>query len=254
MTQINLKSASEIAIMKVGGQKLKHIRNYLKSMAKPGVKLNLIEGKALSLISESGGQPSFSLVPGYSWATCINLNHGLVHGVPDKKVIKQGDIVTIDIGLYFKGFHTDSAVSFIAGQEDKYPKKQKLLIAGQKALKQAISQAKPGNRIGHISQAMQISIEKYGYNVARNLTGHGLGKNLHESPAIPCFIDKPITQTPIIEPGLVIAIEAIYMAGNHKTITDPKDNWTIITKDQKDAAMFEHTVAITKNGPVALTE
>lgn len=253
MTSINLKTTQEIAVMKEGGKKLKTIRLALKQMAEPGVKLKDIEAKAQELITKCGGQPSFAMVEGYDWATCINLNHGLVHGVPDDKIIQPGDIVTIDVGLFLKGFHTDSSVSFIAGNENDYPQKQKLLKAGQLALKKSIQKAKPGNRIGHISATMQKVIETSGYNVARNLTGHGLGKTLHEAPSVPCFKKFPIKETPLIKPGLVIAIEAIYMAGDFETITDPKDNWTIITKDRKDAAMFEHTIAVTGSGPVILT-
>jgi len=130
MTQINLKSAKEIAIMKAGGQKLKKIRTRLKNLAKPGVKLENIEALAQKLICEYGGQPSFAMVDGYFWATCINLNQDLVHGVPDDKVIKEGDLVSIDTGLYLDGFHTDSSVSFIAGDKDKYQKKQKLTRGG----------------------------------------------------------------------------------------------------------------------------
>jgi methionyl aminopeptidase len=253
MTSINLKTPKQIAIMKLAGQKLKKVRLALKDFSKPGVKLEAIENLAQDLIVKAGAQPSFSRVKGYHWATCINLNEGLVHGVPDNKIIKEGDLVSIDVGLYYQGFHSDSAVSFIAGKADNYPQKQKLLNAGQLALESSIKQAKPGNRIGHISRIMQKTIEAAGFNVARNLTGHGLGRNLHEAPSVPCFLSGPLGQTPLIEVGLTIAIETIYMAGNFDTLTDPHDNWTIITKDRKDSAMFEHSIAITKNGPVVLT-
>lgn len=253
MTTINLKTPEEIAIMLEGGQKLKKIRTALEKAARPEVKLSSIEKLAQDLIKKAGGKPSFSLVDGYDWATCINLNKGLVHGVPSDKVIKEGDLVSIDVGLYYQGFHSDSAVSFIAGDPKNYPQKQKFLKAGQLALKKAILEAKPGNRIGHISKTMQDTIESAGFNVARNLTGHGLGKTLHQAPSVPCFLDKPLKKTPLIEVGLTIAIEAIYMAGKSATITDPKDNWTIITKDGQDAAMFEHSVAVTKDAPLVLT-
>jgi methionyl aminopeptidase len=253
MTPINLKTPEQIAIMKLAGQKLKSIRLALKDFSQPGVKLSDIESLAQTMIKQAGGQPSFSMVKGYQWATCINLNEGLVHGVPDDKVIKEGDLVSIDVGIFYQGFHSDSAVSFIAGKASDHPQKQKLLSIGQLALKNSIKQAKPGNRIGHISSLMQKTIESAGFNVARNLTGHGLGRNLHESPAVPCFLSGSIDQTPLIEAGLTIAIEAIYMAGNFDTTTDPQDNWTIITKDRKDAAMFEHSVAVTNSGPVVLT-
>lgn len=253
MTPINLKTPDQIAIMKEGGTKLNQIRLALKDISKPGIKLSAIEELAQELIKKAGGQPSFSMVDGYDWATCINLNKGLVHGVPSDTVIKAGDLVSIDVGIYYKDFHTDSAVSFIAGDPKKYPKKLKLLEAGELALEKAILEAKPGNHIGHISKAMQDTVESAGYNVAKNLTGHGLGRTLHEAPSVPCFLDKPVKETPLLEVGLTIAIEAIYMAGESATITDPQDNWTIITKDHQDSAMFEHSVAITKDGPLVLT-
>lgn len=253
MTSIDLKTPQQIAIMKAGGQKLNRIKKTLIAMAIPGIKLEDIEKKAMEMIKKAGGKASFAMVNGYKWATCINLNEGLVHGVPDSKIIKQGDIVSIDCGLYLNNFHTDTSFSFIVGNPEEYPQKDKLLKAGQKALMLAISQAKVGNRIGHVSKTTQDTIESYGYNVARNLTGHGIGKKLHEMPSVPCFLDKPLNQTPLIKPGLTIAIEAIYMAGSYQTITDPADNWTIITKDGSNAAMFEETVAVTKSGPIILT-
>ncbi len=253
MTSINLKTPKEITIMKVGGQKLNSIKKALIRKAQPGTKLSDIEALAMNLINKTGGQASFAMVDGYQWATCINLNEGLVHGVPDNKTIKSGDIVSIDCGIYLKGFHTDTSFSFLVGNKKDYKDKAKLLTVGQKALDLSIKQAKVGNRIGHISRTMQKTIEENGYNVARNLTGHGIGKKLHEAPSVPCFLDKKIEETPLIKPGLTIAIEAIYMAGSYQTITDSQDNWTIITKDGSQSAMFEETVAITKKGPIILT-
>lgn len=255
MNKIVLKTPEEIAIMKQAGQKLSQVRNALVKKTKPGIKLSQLEAYAQSLIKKHGAKPSFSMVDGYHWATCINLNEGIVHGVPNDTVVKEGDLVSIDVGLFLKGFHSDSATSFIASvNPDQYPQKQKLLKAGQLALKKAVSQAKPGNHIGHISQAIQETIESFGFNAARNLTGHGIGKALHQAPSVPGFLTLPISQTPLIKPGLTIAIEAIYMAGGFETITDPQDNWTIITKDRQPAAMFEHSVAVTQAGPVVLTE
>ena len=249
----------KIAAMKAGGQKLSEIKHHLVSIAKPGVSLSTIESEAQRLIKATGGQPSFAMVPNYHWATCINLNDGLVHGVPDDKKIKEGDLVSIDVGLFLNGFHTDTSVSFISTPKSAsdsaiaYPKKTALLQVGKKALAKAIVQAKTGNHVGHISQAIQVVVESAGYSVARNLTGHGVGEQLHQQPMIPCFLKTPLEETPIIQSGLTLAIEVIYMAGFHQTITDAEDNWTVRTEDGNLAAVFEETIVVSKGGPVVLT-
>ena len=238
--------------MVTGGKKLAAIKKALVTMTKPGVSLSQIEDRAQELIKESGGKPSFAMVPGYQWATCINLNEGLVHGVPDETIIREGDIVSIDVGMYFGGFHTDTSVSFIAG-EKTYPDKEVFLAAGRKALTEGIAAAKAGNHIGHISLAIETVIKEAGFSPALNLTGHGVGKALHEEPTIPCFVANPINQTPVIVPGMSLAIEAIYLAGNPATVTDPNDRWTIKSRDGKITAVFEETILTTAANPVILT-
>ncbi len=238
--------------MVTGGKKLAAIKKALMVMAKPGVKLSDIESSAKAFIKADGGKPSFMMVPGYKWATCINLNEGLVHGVPDETVISQGDIVSIDVGLYYRGFHTDTSVSFIAGDK-AYPEKEQFLAAGREALKQGIAAARAGNRIGHISLAIETVIKDAGFAPALNLTGHGVGKTLHEDPTIPCFVAQPINQTQKIVPGMSLAIEAIYLAGRPATITDPNDHWTIKSRDGKITAVFEETIVTTAGNPVILT-
>jgi len=221
-------------------------------MAKPGVKLSEIEKEAQFLIKAVGGKPSFATVPGYFWATCINLNEGLVHGVPDETAIKDGDIVSIDVGIYYQGYHTDTSISFIAGS-GHYPAHEKFLAAGKEALKKGIAAATVGNRIGHISLAIEEVVKTAGYSPALNLTGHGVGRQLHEEPTIPCFVAKPISQTPPIKPGMTLAVEAIYLAGRPETVTDPDDHWTISSKDGKITAVFEETILTTPKTPVILT-
>ena len=134
-----------------------------------------------------------------------------------------------------------------------YPKKTILLKVGETALSKAIAQAKPGNHVGHISQAIQSIIESAGYSVARNLTGHGVGEQLHQQPMIPCLLKTSIEETPIIQSGQTLAIEVIYMAGSPQTITNAKDRWTVCTEDGGLAAVFEETIAVSKNGPIVLT-
>ncbi|MBU1085579.1 MAG: type I methionyl aminopeptidase [Candidatus Beckwithbacteria bacterium] len=244
---------NKINLMAEGGAKLHQIKEDLKKISKPGVRLSEIEAKAQTLIKKAGGKPSFAMVPGYSWATCINLNEGLVHGIPDDKQLKLGDLVSIDVGIFYKGFHTDSCISFIVGNLTDYPKKQEFLETGQQALDLAIKQAKIGNHIGHISKIIQEIIEAKGYNVSRNFTGHGISTVLHEQPMIPCFLEGEIKNTPAITKNQTLAIEVIYMAGNSDTITDKKDNWTVVTKDNQIAGIVEHTIAVTGSDPVILT-
>jgi len=250
---LDLKSPQAIKLMALGGQKLAAIRDQLVVMALPNTSLAKIEAQAQNLIKQTGGKPSFSMVPDYHWATCININQGVVHGVPDKTIINSGDLVSIDVGLFYRGFHTDTSVSFIAGTP-KDSQMLKFLSTGKQALKTAISQAKSGNHIGHISQAIQQTVESAGYSSIRKLTGHGIGKILHQPPVIPCFLKQPIKDTPLINPGLTLAIEAIYAFGSPDIITDPKDHWTVTTADNQPAAVFEHTIAVTNSGPRILTQ
>ena len=244
---------NKLAEMTTGGAKLKRIKKDLIKIVKPGIKLKYIEAEAQRLIKKAGGQPSFSMVPGYSWATCINLNEGLVHGIPDHKEVKDGDVISIDVGIFYNGYHTDTSFTFIVGKPDDLKEKQAFLETGQRSLNLAIKQATAGHHIGHISKVMQEVVEADGYNVARNLTGHGISTTLHHAPMVPCFLEGNVKDTPIIKEGLTIAIEVIYMMGSSETVTDKKDGWTIVTKDGQLSGMFEHTVAVTKSGPIILT-
>jgi methionyl aminopeptidase len=257
--RLKLKSPQDIAIMTTAGRKLARIRQALVAAAKPGVKLSSLEALAQQLIKQSHAQPSFAMVDGYQWATCINLNQGVVHGVPNSTVIKEGDIVSIDVGLFYRGLHSDTSTSFIASKLSRsqirrqYPERFNFLQTGRQALKAAIAQAQVNNHIGHISQAIQQLVEAAGYSSIRRLTGHGIGQALHEPPPVPCFLDQPIKQTPKIKPGLTLAIEVIYAAGSPEIITRSQDHWTVVTKDGKMAAVFEHSIAITLAGPKILT-
>lgn len=241
----------KIKAMRQGGKLLGQILKTVLKSAQPGVSLKTLDNQAEKLMRLTGGEPGFKLVSGYNWATCINLNDGIVHGIPHKNILlKKGDLVSLDMGLYLNGFHTDTSYSKTIGKPTA--SQEKFLKTGKLALKRAIAQAKPGNHIGHISQAMQTTVEKAGYSCVRNLTGHGIGRNLHQPPAVPCVLKGDIPNTPRLEPGLTIAIEVIYCMGKADT-TKLDDNWTIATKDSSLSAMFEHTVLITKKSPQILT-
>lgn len=247
---IKVKTPEEIQIMAEGGKKLARVKNALKEAVRPGVSTMDIEKLAVKLIKDEGAEGSFDKVPGYSWVTCICINEQLVHGIPRSDIFfKDGDLVSIDVGLYYKGFHTDTSVS--VGLNLK-PEAEKFLDIGPIALGRAISKANVGNYIFDISKAIESTIEAQGYTPIKALVGHGVGRDLHEDPQIPCFVPGRITDSPKIEAGMVLAIEVMYALGSDKVEVLP-DGWTIAMRDGKISALFEETVAVTSKGPKVLT-
>mgnify|MGYP005840865327 FL=1 len=247
---IILKSEREMEVMREGGKKLAKIKAFLRKNIKPGVSAAEIEKLAERLIKEEKGKPSFKMVPGYRWATCVNVNHGVVHGIPTKEIIfRKGDVVSIDVGLFYKGFHTDTSFSVALEGNGKH---KDFLDIGEKALDEGIRNCYPGKRIFDISQAIESVLRLKGYNPVRALVGHGIGRDLHEDPQIPCFVDGKREDSMILSEGSVLAIEVMYSYGNGE-IQVEADGWTITTQDGKISALFEDTVAITKNGPIVLT-
>ena len=235
--------------MAEGGAKLAVIRQKIADAVKPGITTKELDIIAQKLIDQSGGEASFKRVAGYHHATCINVNEVVVHGIPSSRKLVVGDIVGIDVGLFYKGFHTDCATTVAVGT-----KTSKFLETGKAALRLAIEEAKPGRRIIDISKAMQNSVEEAGYSAVRALTGHGVGHELHEEPAIPCFTVGKKENSPKIVPGMVLAIEVMYNAGVAEVAYQNDDGWTIATVDGKISGLFEETVAVTPSGPMVLTK
>ncbi|MBI2103439.1 type I methionyl aminopeptidase [Candidatus Woesebacteria bacterium] len=251
MVKINIKTPAEIEIMKEGGKKLALIKNSLKKSVREGVSAEKIEELASSLIEESGGKASFKMVKDYRWSACVNTNEGVVHGIPHPRIIfKKGDVVSVDVGLFYKGFHTDTSFT-VALSPNRQTKK--FMNAGKEALANAVSAAKVGGRVYDISKSIEETLDKYGYNPIEALVGHGVGKNLHEDPQIPCFTKGSRDESPIIPLGATLAIEVMYTQGSPEVYIDASDGWTILTKDGKIAALFEETVAVTADGPIVLT-
>lgn len=254
---INIHSEEEIKTMAIGGAMLSRVKNKLKEAVKPGVSAAEIEKLACELIKEEGAEPSFKKVPGYSWATCISVNEGLVHGIPTEELVfKNGDLVSIDVGIYYKGFHSDTSISVGLNLS---PENKKFLGVGKIALEKAISKTRAGNHIFDISKAIEDTIEGAGYTTIKALVGHGVGRELHEEPQIPCFLPagrqgvlERIKESPMIQVGMVLAVEVMYAMGSDKVEVDA-DGWTIRTRDGKISALFEETVAVTANGPKVLT-
>lgn len=235
---------------RINCQKTAEIRAKAVEFAQSHFNLADIDHYVDELITQAGGEAAFKKVPGYSWATCISVNDVLVHGIP-KGTIKPGDIVNIDTGMYYHGTTSDCSTTFVVGQAS--PEQEHFLNVGKKTLRKAIEKARAGNRVRDISATIQKHIEAAGYNVTRNLTGHGIGKTMHEEPPIPCFISNDPNLSTKLTVGMTIAIEVMYMKGDWPLILD-KDGWTLRTRDGSDSAVFEEDVLITPNGPEILTQ
>jgi len=248
---INIKTPEELEIMRTGGQILSSVMWELVSFVNKGVSEIEIDRFAEKLIIEKGAEPGFKKVEGYKYTVCLSTNDAVVHGIPTDYKLKDGDIIGIDCGVFYKGFHTDMSETVIVGKSE-YPEKEKFLNVGKLALEEAIGQAKIGNRVGHISKTIQTIVEDSGYSVVETLVGHGIGRELHEEPEVPGLLMEPVENTPLLKQGMVIAVEVIYNMGKPDLKLD-KDGWTLRTQDGSLGGLFERTVAITTNGPQVLT-
>ncbi len=246
---IHKKTPQEIEIMRDGGKRLGNVLQQLLEIAQPGVSLVEIDKKASELIASYDAVPSFTTVKGYKWPTCLCVNENVVHCIPTKRILQDGDVLTIDVGLIYKGFHTDTAWTKIVGTDTSAEKesKEKFLQVGQQALSEAIKLATIGTHIGSISASTQQIIESAGYSIIKSLVGHGVGKELHEDPQVPNYVRGDYRNTYQFAGGETIAIEPIYV------VYENSDGWTIATRDRSLAAVFEHSIAITENGPIVLT-
>ena len=254
---INIKSDKEILIMHEGGKILAEILKKLSEAVKPGITTNHLEELARELVLSYGVKPSFLGYDGYPAALCTSVNEEIVHGVPSERILKDGDLLKLDMGVLHNGFHTDSAITVLVGQvinittsQVVYPQAQKLINVTKEALGVGISKAKVGNTIGDIGSAIQKYVEGSGLNVVRDLVGHGIGRKLHEPPQVLNYGEQGEGEE--LKAGMVIAIEPMVVTGSWK-IKNGKDGFAFVTKDGGLAAHFEHTVAITSRGPIALT-
>jgi methionyl aminopeptidase len=259
---INLKNDQEISIMGKGGLILTEVLNLLIKEAKSGVKLIELDKIAEDEIIKRGGKSSFKTVKDYRWTICTAVNDVVVHGIPNNYVLKNGDILGIDCGVLYNGFHTDCAWSVIVGDEKTLPSEiiaegksheEKFLNSGRNALQKAIKKVIKGNYIYDISKTIQENIERDGFSVVRTLVGHGVGKQLHESPEVPGFVKMTRDKTPKIIPGMVLAVEVIYNLGGPDVVYKGNDGWTIATKDGTISGLFEATVAVMSHGSYVLT-
>ncbi len=244
-----LKTSRELELMRVACRISAEALQVAGEAVKPGVSTWEIDKIAYDYIKKQGAEPNFLNLYGFPATACISINDEVIHGIPSKKrILKEGDIVSIDLGAKYNGYNGDNAATFAVGQIS--PKAQRLLDTTKESLYKGIEAAVPGNRIGDIGSAVQEYCESRGYGVVREYTGHGVGASLHEDPEVPNFgtAGRGIR----LLPGMTIAIEPMINEGTFK-VNQMSDGWTIKTADGKLSAHFEHTIAITDNGPVILT-
>jgi len=247
---IQLKSAREIELMAEGGRILAGAIAAVKARVAPGVTtLELDEVADRYIRSHEGATPAFKGLYGFPRSICLSINNEIVHGIPSRqRVLEPGDLLSIDIGVQYKGFFTDAAVTVPVGQVDETSRR--LLAVTEEALTAGIAAARVENHLGDIGAAVQEVVERAGFSVVRELVGHGVGAAPHEEPQVPNY-GKPKRLMKLV-PGLTIAIEPMVNVGSPKTRTMP-DQWTIVTADGSRSAHFEHTVAVTEDGPRVLT-
>jgi len=246
--KIFLKEESEIQIMREGGKILGQVLFELEKLVQPGISTREINAKAEKMIDTFEVKASFKGYQGFPAATCISVNNEIVHGIPGDYIIKDKDIVKIDCGVLYKGFNTDSAICVQAGQ--KTGEAQDFIETAKKALYSAIEIAQPGTYLSELGKTIQRIAEKNGYSVVRDLTGHGVGKGLHEDPPVLNFYLRG--NWPRLVPGMTLAIEPIFSMGKPE-MKILKDGWTYVTVDGSYAVQVEHTIVITEKGPEILT-
>ena len=241
---IIIKTPAEIEKLRAAGRIVALTHQELKKHIVPGVTTFELNRIAEDFIKSQGAYPSFKGLYGFPGAVCISVNEELIHGIPSKKkVLKEGDIVTIDIGACLNGYHGDSAWTYPVGKID--PNTELLLKVTEQSLYEGLKMAVANNRVGDIGHAVQEYAEKFGYSVVREYTGHGVGRKVHEDPYVPNY-GFAHTGARLV-PGMVIAVEPMINAGS-RFVNVLSDDWTVVTRDGKMCAHFEHTVAITSNG------
>ena len=221
---------------------------YLKAFIREGITTEELDRLAEEYIKRHGGIPAFKGYRGYPRSLCVSVNEEVVHGIPGKRKLKEGDIVSLDLGVLMDGYYGDAAITVPVGKVSELAKK--LIKVTEEALYRGIEMARPGNRLSDISHAIQTHVEKAGFSVVREFVGHGIGKQLHEEPQVPNF--GPPNRGPRLEPGMVLAIEPMVNTGTWEVRILP-NGWTVVTADGGLSAHFEHTVAITDNGPEILS-
>jgi methionyl aminopeptidase len=243
------KSKHELDLMREAGRIVAMTHRELAKVIGPGITTKELDQIADDFIRSQGATPSFKGYHGYPASICTSVNDELVHGIPGNRVLKEGDIISIDIGAYIHGYHGDSAWTYPVGAISD--EAARLLKVTEESLYKGIEQATTSNRLTDISHAIQTYVEAQGFSIVRDYVGHGIGREMHEDPQVPNF--GPPGRGPRLKAGMVLAIEPMVNAGSYHVRT-LEDNWTVVTVDGQYAAHFEHTVAITEDGPEILTK
>lgn len=246
---IILKSKREIEVIRENGRILAQTFKLVEKNIKEGIKTKKLDRLAEEFIKKNGAHPAFKGYRGFPANICISINEEVVHGIPTERILVSGDIVSVDIGVYKDGYFADGAFTYKVGETS--PEAQKLIDITRNSLYKGIESCLEGKNLSDISFAIQSYVEAFGFQVVRELVGHGIGRDMHEEPQVPNFGTPG--QGPVLKEGMVLAIEPMV---NQKTceIETLDDGWTVVTKDRSLSAHFEHTVCITKNGPKILTQ
>ena len=245
---IIIKSDDEIAIMREAGRIVAETLQKLLAELRPGLVVKDLDAIARKEFAARGVDPTFLGYHGYPATVCVSVNDEIVHGIPLKRVLQDGDVVSIDIGCTYKGFVADHAITAIVGTPK--PRMRELVDVTRDALNEGIKHLRPGNRLGEVSHAIGEYIEQRGFGVVREYVGHGVGRAMHEEPSVPNF--GPADRGPVPKKGMVLALEPMVTVGDWKT-RQLDDNWTVVTADGSWAAHFEHTIAVTDGDPLVLT-
>ncbi len=245
---ITIKNVEEIAVMRRAGRIVAEVFELMREKIRPGITTGELDMLAERLICKRGAVPLFKGYGGFPATLCLSVNDEVIHGIPGKRVLQEGDIISVDVGAKIDGFCGDAARTFAVGKIA--PEVQTLLDVTERSLAAGIEQALVGNRIGDIANAVQTVAEAEGYGVVRDFTGHGIGRELHEAPDVPNY-GRPGRGLRLVS-GMALAIEPMINMGTHEVRT-LRDGWTVVTLDGRPSAHFENTVAITADGPVVLT-
>lgn len=247
-SSIRIKSPQEIDILRKAGKILYSIISQLESSLTAGMTTKDIDAQAFALMQKNAVKPAFKGYRGFPASVCVSVNEAVVHGIPDNRIIKKGDLVSIDVGIVCDDYYSDSALTVGVGPIS--PHNQKLLEVTESALYKGIEKARAGGYLSDISHAVQSHVESFGLSVVRDFVGHGIGKQLHEDPEIPNYGSPH--QGPLLKEGMVLAIEPMVNLGGHRTKI-LKDGWTVVTEDGKASAHFEHCIVITSKEAEILT-
>ena len=243
------KSADELRRMHQAGLVVHEVLDTLRKQVQPGLTTRELDEVAERMAIERGSKPAFKGYRGYPGSLCTSINQEVVHGIPSaKRKLKAGDIVSLDFGVVLDGYYADAALTVPVGPVS--PERQKLLQVTRESLDHAIEKIRPGNRLGDVSAAVQVWVEENGFSVVREFVGHGIGTQMHEEPQVPNYGEPG--QGPRLQEGMVLAIEPMVNAGGPE-VRVLADNWTAVTVDGRDSAHFEHTIAVTGDGPWVLT-